>query len=79
MKGCVQWTSVYGIKQNTAELSSSNADGSFTTATNIELVLESLTKTNPIAEATIVFGTISSDLLFIWILVCCIYSLESPR
>ena len=45
MKGCVQWNSVYGIKQNIAELSGSNVDGSFTAATSFELVLESLTKT----------------------------------
>ena len=41
-------------------------------------VLESLTK-KTIAADVIVFEIISGDFLFILIMVCCVYSLESPR
>ena len=43
-----------------------------------ELVFKSLTK-NPIAADIIIFGKISGDFLFILIMVCCVYSLESPQ
>ena len=43
-----------------------------------KLVLESLTKKHTIAADIIVFGIISGELLFMLIIVCCEYSLESP-
>ena len=44
-----------------------------------ELILKPLTKKNPTAADIIVFGIISGDFLFIFVMVCCVYSLESPR
>ena len=44
-----------------------------------ELVLEFLTKKNPIAANAILFGIISGDFLLYFDKVCCMYSLESPH
>ena len=43
-----------------------------------ELILEALEKNQTAAEF-IIFGTIQDDFLFTLIMVCCVYSIESPH